>query len=96
MRTGKIKGRIDVIVISFVIIGLMSRKLYYNSITKNPAKRFLNHKKSSRNLIMWDNSKTKQYKKKACANAGKKKNRQRREARQRFVVHPTGFEPVAF
>ena len=37
MRTGKIRGRTDVIVISFVIIGLMSLKLYYDLITKNPA-----------------------------------------------------------
>ena len=59
MRTGKIKGRTDAIVISFVIIDLMSRKLYYNSITKNPAKRFLIHKKPLRDFIMRDDSKTK-------------------------------------
>ena len=39
-----------------------------------------------------NSSKTQQYLEKT----DKKKNRQRREARQRFVVHPTGFEPVAF
>ena len=60
MRTRKIKGRTDVIVISFVIIGLMSRKLYYNTITKNPAKCFLIHKKPSRDLIMRDDEETKQ------------------------------------
>ena len=54
MRTGKIKGQTDVIVISFVIIGLMSRKIHYNLITKNPAKRFLIYKKLLRDLIMWN------------------------------------------
>ena len=39
--------------------------------------------------------KTKQYQEKFSSKR-QKKNRQRREARQRFVVHPTGFEPVAF
>jgi len=52
MRTGKIKGGTAVIVIKFVIIGLMSLKLYYNSITKNPAKNFSKHKKLLRDLIM--------------------------------------------
>ena len=60
MRTGKIKGRTDVVVISFVIIGLMILKLYYDSITKNPAKNFLKHKKLLRNLIMRGVEETKQ------------------------------------
>ena len=34
-------GRTDAIVISFVIIDLMSRKLYYNSITKKSRKELL-------------------------------------------------------
>jgi transcriptional regulator with XRE-family HTH domain len=37
MRTGKIRGRTAVIVISFVKIGLMSLKLYYDLITKKSA-----------------------------------------------------------
>ena len=57
MRTGKIKGRTAVIVISFVIIGLMSLKLYYNLITKNPAPQLPKKKPKHGKL----SSKTKQY-----------------------------------
>ena len=57
MRTGKIKGRTGVIVISFVIIGLTSLKLCYNLITKNPAPQ-LPQKKPKHGTI---SSKTKQY-----------------------------------
>ena len=60
MRTGKNKGRTNVIVINFVIIGLMSRKIHYNSITKNPAKNFSKHKKLLRDLIIRDDEETKQ------------------------------------
>ena len=37
-----------------------------------------------------------QIKEKACAKRRQKNNRQQREACRRFMVHPTGFEPVAF
>ena len=57
MRTGKIKGRTDVIVISFVIIGLMSLKLCYDLITKNPAPQ-LPQKKPKHGKL---SSKIKQY-----------------------------------
>ena len=81
MRTGKFKGRTSVIVIGFVIISLMTRKRSNVHITKIPPR---------------DPSRTGRKAGIFPVIQSKKKNRQRREARQRFVVHPTGFEPVAF
>ena len=79
--SGKIKFQTDVIVMGFVIIGLITWKRSNKHITKIPPRG------PSRTGREAGNYPTIQ---------GIKKNRQRREARQRFVVHPTGFEPVAF
>ena len=63
-------------------------KIYYIHITKNPVLKL----PQSKLKCGIPYSKTKQY----LENQKNKNNRQQREACRRFMVHPTGFEPVAF